>query len=328
MLSQRTKTTSQRNSCPSFETFASSFEKRQMSLCARTNVNYEIEYRWMEKEERKEKNDRDDDDSKRFGRNGKITKRITATEIKKRTRESSSFGKNGLSRWCIVTGFPFFFFFSTKSNGIAPPAFLENLFAASLSLSPLKPWPLCAALRWILHEGLPPPPPTTLHLFHSPRHFTPRASPGQPTSVAFPPIGKYTRVEANACASTTNSSSLPFPVFPSPVHFSKWKTTRSRTGRGREGGREAKFTIGRSWEIEDERTKTGTTTRDLLTLLADRWEISAPLFFFFSFLLPILLLLRIETREFVVGIGSFPRTGKGRIMHARVDFFRNILGGI
>lgn len=69
-----------------------------MSLCARTNVNYEIEYRWMEKEERKKKNDRDDDDSKRFGRNGKITKRITATEIKKRTRESSSFGKNGLSR--------------------------------------------------------------------------------------------------------------------------------------------------------------------------------------------------------------------------------------
>lgn len=137
--------------------------------------------------------------------------------------------------------FSFFFFHEIEWNR----QFLENLFAASLSLSPLKPWPLCAALRWILHEGLPPPPPPT-HLFHSPRHFTPRASPGQPTSVAFPPIGKYTRVEANACASTANSSSLPFPVFPSPVHFSKWKTTRSRTGRGREGGREAKFTIGRS----------------------------------------------------------------------------------
>lgn len=141
-------------------------------------------------------------------------------------------------------GFSFFlFFFSTKSNGIASSS---KIFSRPfLSLSPLKPWPLCAALRWILHEGLPPPPPPT-HLFHSPRHFTPRASPGQPTSVAFPPIGKYTRVEANACASTANSSSLPFPVFPSPVHFSKWKTTRSRTGRGREGGREAKFTIGRS----------------------------------------------------------------------------------
>lgn len=144
-------------------------------------------------------------------------------------------------------GFSFFLFFFHEIEWNRPSSVPRKSFRGlSLSLSPLKPWPLCAALRWILHEGLPPPPPTTLHLFHSPRHFTPRASPGQPTSVAFPPIGKYTRVEANACASTANSSSLPFPVFPSPVHFSKWKTTRSRTGRGREGGREAKFTIGRS----------------------------------------------------------------------------------
>lgn len=138
----------------------------------------------------------------------------------------------------------FLFSFFFPRNRMESPVPRKS-FCGPSSLSPLKPWPLCAALRWILHEGLPPPPPPT-HLFHSPRHFTPRASPGQPTSVAFPPIGKYTRVEANACASTANSSSLPFPVFPSPVHFSKWKTTRSRTGRGREGGREAKFTIGRS----------------------------------------------------------------------------------
>lgn len=132
-------------------------------------------------------------------RNGKITKRITATrprdEIKKRTRDGVIW-KNWT--FAVVEGHEIFFFFSVKSS---LPAFLENLFPSLLS--PLKPWPLCAALRWILHESLalsPSLPPT--HLSHS-LHHSPRASPGQPTSVAFPPSSKY--VGGSECTRLDNN---------------------------------------------------------------------------------------------------------------------------
>lgn len=99
--------------------------------------------------------------------------------------------RNGLSRWRI--------FFSAKSNGIAPP-----------KSPPLKPWPLCAALRWILHERLPPP-------FHSLLHPPALLPASQRPLLSH--LAVNTWVEANA--STSNNPRrliLPLlPVFPSRV---------------------------------------------------------------------------------------------------------------
>lgn len=143
-------------------------------------------------------------------------------------------------------GFSFFLFFFHEIEWNRPSSVPRKSFRG-LSLS-LSIETVAIVRRAPMYSPRGSPSSTT----HPPTSSTPLVIslpallPANQRSVAFPPIGKYTRVEANACASTANSSSLPFPVFPSPVHFSKWKTTRSRTGRGREGGREAKFTIGRS----------------------------------------------------------------------------------
>lgn len=86
-----------------------------------------------------------------------------------------------LEKWTFAVAY----LFSAKSNGIAPP-----------KSPPLKPWPLCAALRWILHERLPPP-------FHSLLHPPALLPASQRPLLSH--LAVNTWVEANARASTSNN---------------------------------------------------------------------------------------------------------------------------